>query len=34
MFSGATGNQPSQYAQDENPLTWRAKFGQRSLKPT
>ena len=32
MFSGATGNQPSQYAQAVTPLMCFAARGQRSLK--
>ena len=31
MFSGATGNQPSQYAHALNPLTCSAKRGHFSL---
>src|SRR5438445_13819566 len=32
MFSGPTGNHPSQYAQAVNPLMCSAKRGQRVLK--
>ncbi len=31
MFSGATGNQPSQYAHAVKPLMCSANRGQRSL---
>ncbi len=34
MLSGPTGNHPSQYAQQVNPLTCWAKCGHLSLKPT
>ena len=34
MFSGATGNQPSQYAHDVNPFTCLANLGHLSLYAT